>query len=333
MGKGRRVETGKSREDLIHQGWPFGVSGLERRLGNGATRVIVALVAIPLLLLLLWYGGWWLSGLALLLSVASIVEMSAMLRRREVSVSLPWVIGATILLHFLIGLGLNSEMSLRLLSGLVGTTILLSIVVVMILSLRERNEMALRRLVGSSLSFLYAGLLLLSLPILYGVAPYYLERSLSFTHDGAIPSNPPDIGFWFLLLTFIAIWLTDTGAYLVGRSLGKRKLAPTISPNKSIEGAVGGLFFAVTATLLLGDLILPELDVIDLLMIGAVAGVVGQLGDLVESHLKRATGVKDSSAIIPGHGGVLDRFDSLILVAPTLLGYLVVRVAIERLFS
>ena len=175
-------------------------------------------------------------------------------------------------------------------------------------------------------------LLLLSLPILYGVAPYYLERSLSFTHDGAIPSNPPDIGFWFLLLTFIAIWLTDTGAYLVGRSLGKRKLAPTISPNKSIEGAVGGLFFAVTATLLLGDLILPELDVIDL-MIGAVAGVVGQLGDLVESHLKRATGVKDSSAIIPGHGGVLDRFDSLILVAPTLLGYLVVRVAIERLFS
>lgn len=316
-----------------HQGWPYGISSFERRLGNGATRALVAIVAIPILLIVLWNGGWWISGLALLLSIACVVEMGSMLRASQIRIHWSWVIGVTILTHLLVAIGLNSDMNIGLTSGLMFTSLILSVVILMISSLSDQNEFALRGLAGSSLSFLYAGLLLVSLPILYGVVPHYLARSIEPGADGVFPTLPIHGGFELTMMMFIAIWLTDTGAYLVGRKFGRRKLAITISPNKSIEGAVGGLLFAMIATLFLGDILLPELDLTDLVMIGLIAGVVGQLGDLAESHLKRATGVKDSSAIIPGHGGVLDRFDSLLLVAPSLLCYLSIRVTIERLLS
>lgn len=122
-------------------------------------------------------------------------------------------------------------------------------------------------------------------------------------------------GFNYIFLCFIITWSTDTGAYFCGRLFGRHKLIPTISPNKTVEGAIGGIVICVLAVFLLNKLIF-HLPSIVLLVLAISASLVGQMGDLMASALKRWAGVKDSGNIIPGHGGILDRFDSLTLVSP-----------------
>lgn len=121
--------------------------------------------------------------------------------------------------------------------------------------------------------------------------------------------------FWTLLL-FAAIWSSDIGAYFTGRALGKHKLWPAISPNKTVEGALGGIAASIIVSFLF---ILARPDILDwrtALAIGTSAAVIGQLGDLIQSAYKRVRGVKDSGTILPGHGGILDRCDSWIVVFP-----------------
>lgn len=138
------------------------------------------------------------------------------------------------------------------------------------------------------------------------------------------------MGFYFLIETRTAglnyifyvlfvIWATDTGAYFVGRSLGKMKLWPEISPNKTIEGAIGGILTACIVGVVF-QLIYPFVDFSMFHVIGVtvLVSIFGQIGDLVESAFKRHYGVKDSGNMLPGHGGILDRLDSLIFVLPLL---------------
>lgn len=123
--------------------------------------------------------------------------------------------------------------------------------------------------------------------------------------------------FFFLLV----VWLGDTGAYYVGRTLGRHKLAPRISPKKTVEGAAGGLLGSALAALLSKKIFLPGVSVPTLLILGGILGVAGQLGDLAESALKRGVGIKDSSNLLPGHGGMLDRIDGILFAAPVLFSY------------
>ena len=119
-----------------------------------------------------------------------------------------------------------------------------------------------------------------------------------------------------LLAIFIFIWVNDTGAYLVGSRWGKRRLAPSISPKKSVEGSIGGLLLVLLSAVVLRLLLFPELSWLSILLIATVVAVFGTIGDLFESSLKRRAGVKDSGKLIPGHGGILDRIDSLLLAVP-----------------
>ena len=119
-----------------------------------------------------------------------------------------------------------------------------------------------------------------------------------------------------LLAIFIFIWVNDTGAYLVGSRWGKRRLAPNISPKKSVEGSIGGLLLILLSAVVLRLLLFPELSWLRILLIAAVVAIFGTIGDLFESSLKRRAGVKDSGKLIPGHGGILDRIDSLLLAVP-----------------
>ena len=119
-----------------------------------------------------------------------------------------------------------------------------------------------------------------------------------------------------LLAIFIFIWVNDTGAYLVGSRWGKRRLAPNISPKKSVEGSIGGLLLVLLSAVVLRLLLFPELSWLRILLIAAVVAIFGTIGDLFESSLKRRAGVKDSGKLIPGHGGILDRIDSLLLAVP-----------------
>lgn len=126
---------------------------------------------------------------------------------------------------------------------------------------------------------------------------------------------------WVYLGFMIMLWTNDTGAYLVGRSIGRTKLLPAVSPGKTVEGLIGGVFFTMAAGYAL-SLFQPVLDLGTWLVAGAVVALAGTLGDLLESAFKRARGVKDSGTLLPGHGGVLDRFDGALLAAPALLLYL-----------
>jgi phosphatidate cytidylyltransferase len=130
-------------------------------------------------------------------------------------------------------------------------------------------------------------------------------------------------GTWVAML-FLTTWICDTAAYFVGMYFGKHKLFERVSPKKTIEGALGGLVFAVLAAVACYHLFVKGLQLRDAVIIGLLIGTVGQISDLVESLFKRDAGVKDSSGLIPGHGGMLDRFDSEMLVAPLVYLYLLV---------
>ncbi|MGG3873871.1 phosphatidate cytidylyltransferase [Brevibacillus laterosporus] len=130
-------------------------------------------------------------------------------------------------------------------------------------------------------------------------------------------------GFWLTIIILLSVWSTDSGAYFAGKAFGKRKLWPDISPNKTVEGALGG-FLASLVIVGAIDAFLIFLQVPgalpwgQALAIAAITGIVGPLGDLVESAYKRHFAVKDSGHILPGHGGILDRFDSMLIVFPIL---------------
>ncbi len=127
-----------------------------------------------------------------------------------------------------------------------------------------------------------------------------------------------------LMFLFALVWINDSGAYFAGKSLGKHKMSPRLSPNKTWEGAVGGF----AATVLLGVLIgafSGYFTVLEGFILGVILGVVGPLGDLMESAIKRGANIKDSGTLLPGHGGVLDRIDSVLVCAPILYYYIVLR--------
>ncbi|GAA4308007.1 phosphatidate cytidylyltransferase [Nibribacter koreensis] len=149
--------------------------------------------------------------------------------------------------------------------------------------------------------------------VLYIAAPFSMLHVLAFL---------PDRYSWQIILgVMFLIWASDTGAYIAGKSFGRHKLFPRISPGKTWEGMVGGVILALTVAYVL-SIYFEDLTLVQWLGVGALVSVFGVLGDLVESMLKRSLDVKDSGTLIPGHGGILDRFDSLILVVPFLVAFL-----------
>ena len=131
------------------------------------------------------------------------------------------------------------------------------------------------------------------------------------------------LGCYAVWLVFIGVWLTDSGAYFVGSFLGKHKLIPEVSPKKTIEGAVGGIVGGVIGYVIYGIVIDTVFDIhvnyINLLIVAIAVSIIGQAGDLIASFIKREKGIKDYGNLFPGHGGVLDRFDSAIAVAPVII--------------
>ncbi len=132
----------------------------------------------------------------------------------------------------------------------------------------------------------------------------------------AVVGIDDQVGARLVFFTALVVWCTDTGAYLTGVAVGRRKLAPRISPRKTVEGALGGLAAAALAGWICTKGMVPFLTPLAGTLLGFVGGVVGQAGDLVESMIKRDAGIKDTAGLIPGHGGALDRFDSLLFTVP-----------------
>jgi phosphatidate cytidylyltransferase len=144
---------------------------------------------------------------------------------------------------------------------------------------------------------------------------------VGFTLSTIVSTRALPAGEWFVLFVAIITWAADTGAYYAGTLWGKHLLAPSVSPKKTIEGVGGGLALAVGAAVAACAWFIPQLSLSDAVVLGLLLTVAGLLGDLWESVIKRRVGVKDSGSILPGHGGMLDRLDSLLFTAPTFYYY------------
>jgi phosphatidate cytidylyltransferase len=247
-------------------------------------RVLTAIVGIPLLLYLVHAGGAAFSLFVTGIAALCCYEYALVLRLggRPVQFLPTVVVGAALAACAALGGPL----------GLVITLGVALIVVVEMLSGTHSMDRAALTLFGS----LFAG---------------WMPAHLALIRD--IRPN----GESFLFMTFVAVWCMDTAAYAVGRTIGRHPLAPVLSPKKTWEGAIGGFAAAVGVCLLFSRFVLKDaLSLPWAAAIGAVIGTTGQLSDLAESMVKRDAGVKDSGALLPGHGGVFDRFDSFILCAP-----------------
>jgi phosphatidate cytidylyltransferase len=179
----------------------------------------------------------------------------------------------------------------------------LAVVTLMCLELARRPEqMAVAHISSTLLGVVYVG---------------YLGSHLILLREFPLALNMDySLGSSLVFLAVVVTWAGDTGAYVIGSMIGRHKLLPRVSEKKTREGAAGGLVFAMGAAFVARATFAPYLEVWHAAMLGALAGVVGQLGDLFESLVKRDVEVKDASDMIPGHGGVLDRFDSLLFTAP-----------------
>jgi len=153
--------------------------------------------------------------------------------------------------------------------------------------------------------------------VFVGLAMAYFIKLQQLGYDGA----GGHLGGYAVLTVFIGVWTCDTLAYFVGSAIGKHKVFPRVSPNKSWEGSISGLIGSLIVLLLIVEAgWLPGLNYFDAVVLGLIAGVAGQVGDFAESLVKRDVGVKDSSNLLPGHGGAWDRLDSILFAAP--LSYL-----------
>ena len=261
-------------------------------------RAISAIILIPVIIFLVWWGGYPYSALIVLVTGLMLIEFWGLSRS----------IGVKAGRIFTVGCGVLCCLSAV---DLIGVKIPIELVLALTLFLpfsyqifRDQVNVAFLSVASTLLGVVYIG---------WAFGHHLiLLRDLSGAGRGLV---------FFLLVT---IWLGDTAAYIFGRWFGTHKLSPRISPGKTIEGTIAGLVFGALGGLGVWSFFLK--DIVSLphaLVLGILLGIVGQLGDLSESVIKRSADVKDSGHLIPGHGGLLDRCDSLIFSAPVLYYYFV----------
>jgi phosphatidate cytidylyltransferase len=268
----------------------------ERAPSNLAIRVLTAIVGVPAILALLYVAPPW--GIYALVFPAAMIgcaELFAMTHPGDrVSQA--------------VGVALSAAASFAVYFGghdprVVATALLTVPLLGPILTLARLGEVSTAAPRALALS---AGPLIVAVPLtMFAI----VRRDLG--HDGP----------GFCVLTLMLAWFGDTGGYFAGRFLGKHKLYEAVSPKKTVEGALGGLAGSVVGALSASFVYLRSLPVTHAILLGIIGGAAGQAGDLAESLLKRSTGVKDSGSIVPGHGGILDRVDALILTSAAVYLY------------
>ena len=254
------------------------------------SRYIGAVVLAPLLIFVL-LGGLPLKLFTIALSICGLYEFYNALKSKEIkSVS---IIGYILLvIYYLINNDFEKMMYILVITMVIG-------LMIPIINLKYSFVDVSTTFLG----FIYVGILFSFIPLV----------------------NEKVGGQYLVWLIFIGSWLSDTTAYYFGRYLGKHKLCPKVSPNKTVEGSIGGFLGATIGCGVFGVIFssyMPGINIIHFFLIGALCGIMGQFGDLVASSIKRYVGLKDYSNLIPGHGGVLDRFDSILFNADVVFYYL-----------
>lgn len=274
---------------------------------NLVARLTVAAVAIPTILWLSYQGGWWLWGMVALFALVATLEFLWAEGFRP-SQTLFWLSLSTVAAVLLFGLRIIPTDRMVDPTGRYANVVGISLLVFFCLS---AVLIVCRRRPAADLfakqSRLVWGICYLALlyPLVFLVGQHGLSDRPGWPSGGDS-----------LLFLFAVLWVGDTAAMWIGSAFGKHQLAPTVSPNKTIEGFLGGMLGGLAVGVGMVFWKFSPVPWYQVLLIAAGCSFFGQLGDLVESMWKRSLGIKDASAIIPGHGGVLDRFDSLLFAAP-----------------
>jgi phosphatidate cytidylyltransferase len=258
------------------------------------SRILTALVAVPLLLLIILAGPSWLFlALALVSALVAYWELSHLARNVGwTPLGSGYLAVAAVVLSFYPGFPGFLEASV----------VAVAVIVLSAVYSRGPSRETLAEVATTFLATTYLGSCLGCLV-------------------GLRMTAPDQAGRYWLLFLMAVVMVGDAGAFFVGRSLGRHQLAPVLSPRKTTEGLVGGAIASVGAAVLLRRLIFPSLAWPSVIALGISLALFGVVGDLFESLLKRSAGIKDTSSLIPGHGGLLDRIDSLLFTAPLLFLY------------
>jgi phosphatidate cytidylyltransferase len=271
------------------------------------TRVASAAVLVPVVLVIWWVGLPWLGLLVLAIATLAAWETFALLRLAGY-VNEP-LLGTAVALVIVAAMWLFADET-----AVAALFVAIGVMVAAVAALLRTDPFAgLQAWVATVFGALYVSLLGFLLLIVQSAT--------------ALPLGAPlggwlDAGRIWLLIAILAVWSFDSGAYLVGRRYGRTHFAPHISPGKTAEGVAGGVAAATAVSLVL--LLLAGQNPLGALLFGPLIGLVGQAGDLAESMLKRAASAKDSGSLIPGHGGMLDRVDSILFAAPAAYFYMLV---------
>src|SRR5574344_970199 len=262
-------------------------------LNNNATRMLTGLIMGTIALSCITYGGLALLALLLVVIFFASREYSKILQHKGFYPSLKIILLSEI---FLAAIAYFQRLDL------VAVALTFCTIVTFMWVLFKGRQPYIANAATTILGFVYCG---------------WFPLHLLFLRD--LSSVKYASGLGFVIMMFFAILLTDTGCYYAGRHLGKHKLAPVVSPNKTIEGSIGGAIASIISCVLIGYFL--DVSVIASIFIGLFCTIFAQIGDLCESLIKRDAGVKDSGDTLPGHGGFLDRTDSYVLTVPVLYYY------------
>lgn len=285
-------------------------------LGNLAQRFLVALVAVPILLVLLHYDRpeptWALIFAASLIAMHEFFVMTLPPEDRRAAVVMGGL--ACLAFYWLDPAALavyrpDVPTGLFRFAAVGGTTVAIMLAVIVpglffLFRFRDIPSVA-SRVTATVMGIVYAGFLTTFLAKLKLIDP----------------SREQDT----VLIVLLVAWVADTGGYFAGRFLGKKKLYEAVSPKKTWAGAVGGLAGSILGVAVLKLVTAEWLSWVDVFLLAIPGGILGQLGDLSESLIKRSVGVKDSGALLPGHGGILDRIDAVLFIAPYVYVYLLIK--------
>jgi phosphatidate cytidylyltransferase len=303
-------------------------------------RILTAVVAIPIILWICMAGGIAFFLFVAVISAVALTEFYGLARGKGADPQVPLGVAA----GFFVNLSFYYPAVKTLITGffqdrgmpipyptqtqLLMMTFLVAVVVLSIVELFRNKGSAILNLGTTFLGILYISLFFgtfIGLRELYVPGDFPVLRFFpgqASLLDPAVAATVDRWGGYTVISVFAMIWICDTAAFHAGTAMGKHKLFPRVSPNKSWEGAVFGFIFGILTAVAAKFLVLDYLTVAQAAVLGVIVGTVGQTGDLVESLMKRDAGVKDSSALIPGHGGAFDRFDSLLLVSPLVYLYI-----------
>ena len=277
-----------------------------RNSGSLAQRLLSAALLLPLMVVLVWWSVWSVAATVVLATVAGLLELYSAFRQGGYQPRTLVGIGSA--LAIIAAIGIQPIVAFDLLLPVVTGIIVVGLVA----------ELAYSQQPGSlpSWGLTLAGAFYLA----WLLSHFILLRSLNAPalHDSIFTQFGMQPGVAWIYYACAVTWLQDTSAYFVGRRFGQHKLAPILSPKKTWEGAAGGMLGAIL-TGIVGVLLLGlPITLLQGALLGLVGGIVGPLGDLSESLIKRQVGLKDAGNLIPGHGGILDRADSLLFTIPIL---------------